>query len=493
MLADDVPPARSTPGAALRIAVVTPYWRPPPGRLERCIESVQAQTVPVTHFLVADGEAVDLPQAPGRVHVVLPVNVNSLGATPRGIGAQIAFNQGFDLVAMLDADNWFAPDHLEQVAERFAQGDLDLVYARRRIVFPDGDVLTTPDPEDISGLHVDTNCQILSRRVAFLAGVWGMYPPQFGSGEDRLPPAVVRQMNLRADWLPEPTVWYESNWLTHYRLAGKQAVTPARNRPRSVTTHFDPVLYRENTGIQLAIRASAQAQVSPRRDPAQWRIAVVTPLGAETVEQRQACVDSVRTQGALVTHFVVSDDRHRVRGLDQDIRHLALPGSFHDQGNTARGLGAMLAFQLGFDAVAFLDADATYGPGHVDALRADQAVATADLVWCRCRFIAAMSDSSPYPTSTLEDGIMRPTSTLLITRRAAFLGIRWAQLSGLGEAGRVVAIFRGLARMQGLNAVRTLAGDVRVSGEASEVMPIEALVWPVADLFARTGLRLVRV
>ena len=147
-------PAASQP----RIAVVTPCWRIAPGKLVRCIATVRGQTLAATHYLVADGEAVALPEGPDLVHLVLPRNLGNKGAAPRGIGAQLAFNDGFDVVVFLDADNWFDPDHLAQALALLERDRLDVVFAGRRIVFPDGELLAAPDPHDASGAHVDTNC-----------------------------------------------------------------------------------------------------------------------------------------------------------------------------------------------------------------------------------------------------------------------------------------------------------------------------------------------
>ena len=39
----------------MRVAYITPYYKEEPDVLERCIKSVEAQTIKVDHFLVSDG------------------------------------------------------------------------------------------------------------------------------------------------------------------------------------------------------------------------------------------------------------------------------------------------------------------------------------------------------------------------------------------------------------------------------------------------------
>lgn len=94
---------------ALRIAVITPYYKEPVELLKQCHDSVMAQGVDATHFMVADGhplaEVADWPIE----HVVLNRAHADYGNTPRGLGGALARSQDFDFVTYLDADNWYHP------------------------------------------------------------------------------------------------------------------------------------------------------------------------------------------------------------------------------------------------------------------------------------------------------------------------------------------------------------------------------------------------
>jgi hypothetical protein len=102
----------------MRVAVVTPYFREPLDWLRQCHASVRAQTHACTHVMVADGH----PQSevagwPGLRHIALPTSHGDYGDTPRAIGSIEAIGAGFDAIAYLDADNAYAPDHIESLVE----------------------------------------------------------------------------------------------------------------------------------------------------------------------------------------------------------------------------------------------------------------------------------------------------------------------------------------------------------------------------------------
>ena len=258
VVANAAPASAALPDpATYRVAVVTPYFRIEPEKLQRCCDSVAAQTWRCDHILVADGEPQDLPPGRNPIHLVLPGNVGNTGATPRGLGALYAFAQGYDAVAFLDADNWYEPGHIE-AAVRFMEAErLDVVFARRRLVFPDGEVLDLDDEQDQNAAHVDSNCYVFSRRAAFLLGPWALYPKEFGSGEDRYIKVLLDKLEMRTGMLREKTVWYETNWLRHYHLARKKPVAPVRQPERNIASHFDPELFYQRTGMRVQLRKPA--------------------------------------------------------------------------------------------------------------------------------------------------------------------------------------------------------------------------------------------
>ncbi|HET8898872.1 MAG TPA: glycosyltransferase, partial [Rhodanobacteraceae bacterium] len=109
---------------AMRVAVVTPYYQEATETLQRCVDSVRAQThAALVHYCVADGFPRHdlLDGAPRLRHIVLPNAHANYGATPRGIGAQCALADGMDVVCFLDADNLFEPDHVASLVETYAR------------------------------------------------------------------------------------------------------------------------------------------------------------------------------------------------------------------------------------------------------------------------------------------------------------------------------------------------------------------------------------
>ncbi len=233
-----------------KIAVVTPYFRIESEKLERCISSVARQTFKCDHILVADGEPQAMPEGYDIIHMALPFNVGNGGATPRGFGAQYAFVQGYDAVAFLDADNWYEPDHIELAANALAEMDVDVIFARRHVIFPDGDILQTDLLEDVDGTQVDTNCYVISKKAAFLASLWSMYPKEFGAGEDRLMLSFIKIHSLKSARLNKKTVWYESNWIDHYELAGKIPTQSIRTPVTKIGKSYNPQILYERTGIR---------------------------------------------------------------------------------------------------------------------------------------------------------------------------------------------------------------------------------------------------
>lgn len=234
-----------------RVAVVTPYFRIEPEKLKRCCESVAAQSHPSDHILVADGEPQDMPDGLSPIHIKLPENVGNSGATPRGFGGIYAFAQGYDVVAFLDADNWYEPDHIARALDAMAKDDLDVVFAKRHIIFPDGDVLSVEDPQDLAQTHVDTNCYVISKSAAPVMGMMALYPKEFGVGEDRYLRLIIDGMKFKTGYVDKKTVWYETNWGFHYKLANKKPLHPIRRPARRISDTWSPELFTERTGLRL--------------------------------------------------------------------------------------------------------------------------------------------------------------------------------------------------------------------------------------------------
>lgn len=201
----------------MKVAVVTAYLNESEAVLRRCHESVLAQTYEATHFFVADGGHSAEIATWDVHHITLPRPHNDGGDTPRAIGAISALNQGFDAIAFLDADNWFAPDHIETCVETCIRENVDVAFASRRIVLSTGQVCPFDDRDSFEKRHVDTSCFFVTKRAAFVLPLWGMIDPAVWKACDRIMFATVKARNVSHAWTERRTVFYTSHWGLHFR------------------------------------------------------------------------------------------------------------------------------------------------------------------------------------------------------------------------------------------------------------------------------------
>jgi glycosyltransferase involved in cell wall biosynthesis len=204
----------------MKVAVITPYYRERLSVLRQCHESVARQTWPATHYLVADGFPNDEAAKWPVKHVALSKSHADGGNTPRCIGAISAFNSSFDAVAFLDADNWYAPDHIQSLVHACEQTGAHVAISGRTIVLDNGEVLSKPDPEDAVGAHADTSTYFITGKAAFLAPYWGMMSPKLWPVGDRLIFSLLARFKIPTVRTKRGTLFYRSNYGAHYRMAG---------------------------------------------------------------------------------------------------------------------------------------------------------------------------------------------------------------------------------------------------------------------------------
>nr|WP_259374357.1 glycosyltransferase [Calidifontimicrobium sp. SYSU G02091] len=208
-------------GGAMRVAVVTPYFKEPSEWLERCIRSVRQQSHPCDHLVVADGHPQDWLDGAGVRHLRLDRSHSDYGNTPRSIGAQLAVAEGYDAIAFLDADNWYEPDHIQSCVEVAERTGADFVCARRFLARADGSRMPVRIADDDAGRHVDTNCFFILFGAFHTLPRWLMMPKPMTMWGDRFFLASLRQERLREAFVDHATVNYLCTFSDVFELIGE--------------------------------------------------------------------------------------------------------------------------------------------------------------------------------------------------------------------------------------------------------------------------------
>lgn len=135
-------------GRKPKVSVITPTWQRARLLNERCRPSVAQQTYdgPVEHIVVSDGPD------PG-VDICLPAHVTEVnrGVSARSHGVSLATG---DIIAYLDDDNAWRPNHLEKLVA--ALEDADFAYTQALCIRGNGMMWTIGDDPPALG-QVDTS------------------------------------------------------------------------------------------------------------------------------------------------------------------------------------------------------------------------------------------------------------------------------------------------------------------------------------------------
>jgi Flp pilus assembly protein TadD len=212
-----------------RYAIVTPYHKESRQLLERCIRSVQGQTVQADHFMVADGHPQDwIDGIPGVHHIRLAQSHADYGNTPRCIGAMRAAADGFDGIGLLDADNWLDADHVATClkAASTVRGTCDFVIANRRFCRPDGSDMNIPEEAG----HIDTNAFFYLPGSYETLSFWGSMPRELSPICDRVIAEVVLSRSLQFVITDKITVNYHCLWSNMYLDIGEQPPPEANHK-----------------------------------------------------------------------------------------------------------------------------------------------------------------------------------------------------------------------------------------------------------------------
>lgn len=181
----------------MTVTVITPTWQRHELLLERCIPSVAAQTMAVEHIVVSDGPDPELREILDRrggvtfaelhEHVDDPLD---LGCRARNVGLELARG---DLVAYLDDDNAYRPNHVEVLAAAMADPGVDFAYSQM-IRHGIGDTIGQQPP--MYG-GIDTSL-IMHRRNG---------PERFGRWPDPSPGGAVIDWLFVNAWLEAGARW----------------------------------------------------------------------------------------------------------------------------------------------------------------------------------------------------------------------------------------------------------------------------------------------
>jgi cellulose synthase/poly-beta-1,6-N-acetylglucosamine synthase-like glycosyltransferase len=258
---------RSMDAGRKRYCVITPYYKEDAAMLNRCMDSVARQTVPVEHILVADGFPQDwLSTKPVR-HIILDRSHSDFGNLGRGIGAMVAIAEKYSGIAFLDADNWYDSNHVERCLATLDQNPGAIfAAAQRRFVRPDGSVMTKVRPAEVPyDEHIDTNCYFFLPRAYFLLHHWCTMPQELAASGDHLFYLLLYHRVPKPAVVALPTVNYLCMIEQVYRQHGE--TPPPGARPtlnwhdrqawlNSLSTE-DLLLVKLLTGLDLKKRPAA--------------------------------------------------------------------------------------------------------------------------------------------------------------------------------------------------------------------------------------------
>lgn len=205
-----------------RYAIVTPYYKEDRALIQRCIDSVRAQTIKADHIMVADGHPQSWLDGEGVRHIKLDREHRDFGNTPRGVGALLAIGDEYDGIGLLDADNWLDNDHIEKclqaAADKHGRAELcDYVIAMRRFMRPDGTDMRLREEKG----HVDTNCFFFLRGSFSVVPHWAMMPKKVSIICDRVFYQMLKTHSYKYAHVKTHTVNYHSLWESNYRAVGE--------------------------------------------------------------------------------------------------------------------------------------------------------------------------------------------------------------------------------------------------------------------------------
>jgi glycosyltransferase involved in cell wall biosynthesis len=204
-----------------RVAVITPYYRESDAILRQCLDSVAAQTVPCHHIMLADGYPLDWVAKRVGDHIAFGSPHRDFGNFGRGAGALHAFQAGYDFVAMLDADNWLQPQHVETLLACIETTGSHVAVSHRSLHRIDGSLLDAHDTESDGIRFADTSTYLFRRTMIDLMTVWTNMPREAGPVCDMIFWAALRERKIPVAVTGLPTLCYRTPYYVHYASRGE--------------------------------------------------------------------------------------------------------------------------------------------------------------------------------------------------------------------------------------------------------------------------------
>jgi glycosyltransferase involved in cell wall biosynthesis len=154
------------------------------------------------------------------------------------------------------------------------------------------------------------------------------------------------------------------------------------------------------------------------------KVAVVTPYYQEPQDWLIQCHESVANQSYPCSHIMVADGYPNELVARLGVLHIPLPRRHRDYGDTPRAIGSLSAISLGFDAIAYLDADNWYYSDHIASLV--ELHQTTKAAVCSSARNLYRSDGSLFGLCLNCDGdTMVDTSCFFLTRAAFSIVPMW--------------------------------------------------------------------
>ena len=216
------------------------------------------------------------------------------------------------------------------------------------------------------------------------------------------------------------------------------------------------------------------------------KVFVVTPYFNTPEDWLRQCHDSVRTQSMPATHIVVCDGALPTPIPGFQGVHVVLRRNYSDYGATPRLVGSFQAVTEGADAIAYLDADNWYYPGHLQAMaefmRAHDLGAASS-----SRMLHRMDGSTMARCKDVDGDTLVDTNCLMVMRPAFPHLVGWT-LAGQDMAAAADNMVWRHMRAQGVRtgfmpratvAYRTRHADHYWS--ANEPAPDDAVMRPDLD------------